>query len=207
MNKKVKITLHHNDLPDSVKTSSIVAVDTEALGLNHLRDRLCLVQLCFNDGEVHLVKISRNNLDAPNLKKILSDDKVMKLFHFARFDVAILYKTFGLDFKNIYCTKIASKIARTYTDSHSLKELCRELVGVNLSKQQQSSYWGSEDLTEDQKKYAASDVLYLQDIMEKLNIILNREKRYNFAKDCFKFLPTRVKLDLAGYEEGDIFAH
>ncbi len=199
--------LHQGDLPDGVATSSIVAIDTETLGLNPHRDRLCLVQLSFGNGDAELVQIARGQTRALNLERLLADPHVLKLFHFARFDVAILAKTFGFAPAPVYCTKIASKLTRTYTDRHGLKELVRELVGVEISKQQQSSDWGTATLTEAQQAYAASDVLYLHQLKEKLDVMLAREGRTEMARACFDFLPTRAKLDLAGWPETDIFSH
>lgn len=201
------IRLHQGDLPDSVATGPIVAIDTETLGLNPHRDRLCLVQLSFGDGNAELVQIAQGQTRAPNLERLLTDPNVLKLFHFGRFDIAILTKTFGVACAPVYCTKIASKLVRTYTDRHGLKDLTRELTGVELSKQQQSSDWGAATLTEAQQAYAASDVLYLHQLKEKLDAMLAREGRSEMAQACFDFLPMRAQLDLAGWPETDIFSH
>jgi ribonuclease D len=201
------INLHCGDLPDSFEFGASVAIDTETMGLVNQRDRLCLVQLSKGDGTADLVQIAAGQRDAPNLVRLLRDTRVEKLFHFARFDMAILQKTFGIMPGPIYCTKIASKLARTYTDRHGLKDLVRELQGQEISKQQQSSDWGAPDLTEAQLAYAASDVLHLHAIREKLDIMLQREGRFGLAVECFVFLPTRVRLDLMGWAETDIFAH
>jgi ribonuclease D len=202
------IFLHKNDLPNNLVPDNIssVAIDTEAMGLLHGRDRLCLVQLSFNDENAHLIQF-KDDYEAPNLKKILNNENITKIFHFARFDVSIIryyLETWALP---CYCTKIASRLVRTYTDNHSLKELCSELLSIKLNKQQQSSDWGNESLTEKQKIYAASDVLYLHKIKEKLDSMLKREKREELAKKCFEFLPTRIKLDFMGWENVDIFNH
>lgn len=201
------IRLHKGDLPDDIDYGSAVAIDTETLGLNPLRDRLCLVQLSGGDGNADLVQIAPDQSEAPNLTKLLADRAVTKLFHFARFDVASLYHAFGVLAEPLYCTKIASKLARTYTDRHGLKDLTRELLDIDLSKQQQSSDWGSETLSEAQKVYAASDVLHLHALREKLDRQLSREGRADFAAACFGFVPTRARLDLAGWDGEDIFAH
>jgi ribonuclease D len=201
------ITLHRGDLPDSFEFGASVAIDTETMGLVNQRDRLCLIQLSKGDGTAHLVQIAAGQREAPNLVRLLRDTRVEKLFHFARFDMGILQKTFGIMPGPIYCTKIASKLARTYTDRHGLKDLVRELLGQEISKQQQSSDWGAPDLTEAQLAYAASDVLHLHAIREKLDIMLQREGRFGLALECFAFLPTRVRLDLMGWAETDIFAH
>jgi len=201
------IRLHQGDLPADLPLGPIVAIDTETLGLNPHRDRLCLVQLSFGDGNAELVQIARGQTRAPNLEKLLADPNILKLFHFARFDVGILAKTFGFAPAPVYCTKIASKLTRTYTDRHGLKELVRELVGVEISKQQQSSDWGAAQLTDAQQAYAASDVLYLHALKDKLDAMLAREDRTQMAQACFDFLPTRARLDLAGWPETDIFAH
>ena len=201
------VELHQGDLPSGLDFGSSVAIDTETLGLNPLRDRLCLIQLSSGDGTAHLVQISKEADDAPNMKALLANHDVLKLFHFARFDIAVLYHAFGVMTWPLYCTKIASKLTRTYTDRHGLKDLCRELIGVEISKQQQSSDWGAQSLTPEQLKYAASDVLYLHDLKEKLDEMLNRENRVELAQACFEFLPSRAKLDLAGWSEADIFSH
>jgi ribonuclease D len=201
------INLHRGDLPGDFEAGTSVAVDTETLGLVPRRDRLCLVQLSKGDGTADLVQIAAGQRDAPNLVRLLRDTRVEKLFHFARFDMAILQKTFGIMPGPIYCTKIASKLARTYTDRHGLKDLVRELLGQEISKQQQSSDWGAPDLSEAQLAYAASDVLHLHAIRDKLDTMLQREGRFDLAVECFAFLPTRVRLDLQGWGETDIFAH
>ena len=201
------IRLHQGDLPSGGGQGPIVAIDTETLGLNPHRDRLCLVQLSFGDGDAELVQIAKGQTRAPNLEALLADPNILKLFHFARFDLAVLAKTFGFMPGPVYCTKIASKLTRTYTDRHGLKDLVRELVGVEISKQQQSSDWGAESLTEAQQAYAASDVLYLHQLKEKLDIMLAREGRADLASSCFQFLPARARLDLAGWPETDIFSH
>ncbi len=184
-----------------------IAIDTETTGLNLSRDRLCLIQLSNGDSNAHLVKFDLDKYEAPNLRKLLSNKGAMKIFHFARFDVAVVKKFLDVDLSNIYCTKIASKIARTYTDSHGLKELCRELLNVTISKQQQSSYWGAGALSQDQLVYAASDVLYLHKLRDKLDVMLRRENRTKLAHECFDFLTHRVALDLSGWEGVDIFAY
>ncbi|MHA1522774.1 MAG: ribonuclease D [Alphaproteobacteria bacterium] len=201
------VTLYRNDLPDDLDLGAMVAVDTEAMGLNPMRDRLCLVQLSSGDGSAHLVQIDKSVAPAPNLTRLLSDLNVTKLFHFARFDVAMLEHYLGVTTAPIYCTKIASKLARTFTDRHGLKDLCRELLSVDISKQQQSSYWGAENLTDAQKRYAASDVLYLHRLKDVLDTLLEREERAGLAQACFEFLPHRARLDLAGWGDIDIFAH
>ena len=202
-----EITLHVGDLPDGISFGKSVAIDTEAMGLNNHRDRLCLIQLSAGDGTVHVVQILKDQYDAPNLVKLLEDPQVIKIFHFARFDVAILNKYLGADTSPLYCTKIASKLARTYTDRHGLKNVVRELARVELDKEQQSSDWGAEELTPEQMKYCANDVLYLHVVMDKLNVMLERENRVELAQSCFDFLPTRAQLDLQGWPENDIFAH
>jgi ribonuclease D len=203
----MKIHLHKGDLPTSLDLGAIVAIDTETLGLNPNRDRLCLAQLSAGDGVCHAVQFAANDYAAPNLKKLLTDPKVTKLFHFARFDIAMFRKYLGVDCQPVYCTKIASKLVRTYTDRHGLKDLVRELLGVELSKEQQSSDWGAADLTEKQLAYAASDVAYLHQLKNALDAMLAREGRSHLAKACFDFLPTRAELDLEGWGETDIFAH
>ena len=205
------IELHRGDLPDGLNLGPVVAVDTETMGLNPARDRLCLIQLSAGDGVCHLVQIPLlrpgQQHHAPNLKALLEDPAVLKLFHFARFDLAALRAYLGVNCQPVYCTKIASKLVRTFTDRHGLKDLCKELLGVELSKQQQSSDWGADDLTAEQQKYAASDVLYLHQLKAKLDILLKREGRMEVAEACFRFLPTRAILDLAGWEDPDIFHH
>lgn len=201
------IHLHQGDLPADVSFGDSVAIDTETLGLNPHRDRLCLVQLSAGDGVCHLVRFQKGIYDAPNLKKLLADPGVTKLFHFARFDVAVLRHYLGVDTAPIYCTKIASKLVRTFTDRHGLKDLCRELIGVEISKQEQSSDWGAAQLTDAQMKYAASDVLHLHKLAAVLDTMLAREGRADIAAQCFAFLPMRARLDLEGWPEIDIFAH
>jgi len=203
----VDIHLHRGDLPDGVDFFFVVAMATETMGLNPHRDRLCLVQLSAGDGTGHLVQLAAGAYDAPNLKALLADPKVLKLFHFARFDVAVLRHYLGVDTAPIYCTKIASRLTRTFTDRHGLKDLCRDLLGVELSKQQQSSDWGAAELSDEQLRYAASDVLYLHRLRERLDEMLAREGRTEIARRCFEFLPTRARLDLEGWPELDIFAH
>jgi len=203
----VEIKLHRNDLPRGLKLGAVVAIDTETMGLNPQRDRLCLVQLSAGDGICHVVQFARGHYEAPNLKALLEDAKVTKLFHFARFDVATLRHHLGVACRPIYCTKIASKLARTFTDRHSLKDLCRELLGIELSKQQQLTDWGAERLSEEQLVYAASDVLHLHALRTKLDALLKREGRQALAEACFAFLPERAELDLGGWDDPDIFAH
>ncbi|MEN3976477.1 ribonuclease H-like domain-containing protein [Emcibacter sp. SYSU 3D8] len=201
------ITLHRGDLPSSLGFGSSVAIDTETMGLRPGRDRLCLVQLSSGDGTAHLVQIPQGEVSAPNLTALLADPAVLKLFHFARFDLAALFGRLGVMPQPVYCTKIASRLVRTYTDRHGLKELCRELLSVDMSKQQQSSDWGAADLSEAQLAYAASDVLYLHALKARLDVMLAREDRTAMAQACFDFLPMRARLDLAGWAEEDIFAH
>jgi ribonuclease D len=201
------IKLHHGDLPADVTFGSIVAIDTETMGLNPHRDRLCLVQLSSGDGNAHLVKMARGPYHAPRLAALLADPKVLKLFHFGRFDIAVLEHALGVKCEPVYCTKIAAKLTRTFTDRYGLKNLCQEILGVDLSKQQQTSDWGAETLTEEQMTYAASDVLYLHALKSKLDALLEREGRMELAQAAFRFLPTRARLDLAGWPEIDIFAH
>ena len=200
------ITLHKGDLPAGIDFGPVVAVDTEAMGLNLLRDNLTLVQLSSGDGTAHLVQLDRD-YNCPNLKKFLTDPKVLKLFHFARFDVSMMKRWMGIDCAPIWCTKIASKLARTYTDRHGLKDVAREIAGADMSKAQQSSDWGSAELTDAQLQYAASDVLYLHKIKDGLEAMLKREGRLELAEACFAFLPIRATLDLSGWAETDIFAH
>ena len=199
--------LHKGDLPNQLNLGPIVAIDCETMGLNFHRDRLCLVQLSSGDGIVHMVQIASGQHSAPNLCKLLSDEKVLKIFHFGRFDIAALLKTFGILTSPVYCTKIASKLVRTYTDRHGLKNLLQELLGIDISKQQQSSDWGAVTLTDAQLEYAASDVLYLHSLKDELDLRLLREGRMDLAKSSFDFLPTRARLDLTGWPETDIFAH
>ncbi|SLN25192.1 Ribonuclease D [Pseudoruegeria aquimaris] len=201
------IHLYNGDLPDGLDLGPAVAIDCETMGLNPHRDRLCLVQLSGGDGDAHLVQIEIGQTRAPKLCRLLEDPGVLKLFHYGRFDIAALYKAFGALAAPVYCTKIASKLVRTYTDRHGLKNLVSELLGADISKQQQSSDWGAETLTKAQMDYAASDVLYLHQLKEELDRRLAREGRSEMAQACFDFLPTRAKLDLAGWPEIDIFAH
>ena len=201
------IDLYRGDLPSGLNLGSVVAIDSETMGLKPQRDRLCLIQLSSGDGNAHLVQFERCNYTAPNLVKLLEDPDITKVFHYARFDVAIIKKYLRAQTNSIYCTKIASKLVRTYTDKHGLKDLCKELLDLDLSKQQQSSDWGAKNLTEEQKKYAASDVLYLHRIKEILDQRLLREEREELAAFCFEFLQTRANLDLIGYENEDIFSH
>jgi ribonuclease D len=201
------IRLHRGDLSDISQFGAVVAIDTETLGLNPNRDRLCLVQLSAGDGSADVVQMPLGDSEAPNLVKLLADPKRIKLFHYARFDLAVLANAFGVMPQPVYCTKVASRLARTYTDKHGLKDLVKELLGQDISKQQQSSDWGAETLTDAQVAYAAADVLHLHALKERLDIMLVREGRAELAESCFGFLPTRARLDLAGYTEEDIFAH
>ena len=201
------IHLHHDDLPADVDLGTAVAIDTATMGLNPHRDRLCLVQLSAGDGDAHLVKLANPATAAPRLSSLLADQTVTKLFHFARFDLAALSHSVGPVNGPIYCTKIASKLCRTYTDRHGLKDLCAELLGVEISKQQQSSDWGADTLSKAQQNYAASDVLYLHDLRAKLDVMLAREGRTEMAQACFSFLPVRAAMDLGGFSEMDIFHH
>ncbi|HYC14302.1 MAG TPA: ribonuclease H-like domain-containing protein [Stellaceae bacterium] len=203
----MSIHLHRGDLPAGLTWGEAVAVDTETMGLNPARDRLCLVQLSAGDGVCHLVQIATGQKAAPNLIALLTDPKVLKLFHFARFDLAILKHSFGISVAPVYCTKIASRLVRTFTDRHGLKDLARDLLNVELSKQQQSSDWGADELTPEQLKYAAADVLYLHRLKARLDEMLAREGRTALAESCFQFLTTRVDLDLRGWAAEDIFAH
>jgi ribonuclease D len=203
----VAFRLHRSDLPDDAAFGDAVAIDTETLGLEIGRDRLCLVQLSRGDGEADVVQIAPRQKRAPNLERLLADPNVLKLFHYGRFDMGVLCHAFGVMAGPVYCTKIASKLARTYTDRHGLKDLTRELLGVEISKQQQSSDWGAETLTDAQLAYAASDVLHLHAIREKLDAMLAREGRDGLARAAFAYLPERVRLDLAGFEDMDIFSH
>ncbi|MGR3806156.1 ribonuclease D [Marinibacterium profundimaris] len=200
-------TLYKNDLPDGLDMGPVVAIDCETMGLNPHRDRLCVIQMSGGDGNTHIVQVEKGQTEAPNLAKMLEDPNVLKLFHFGRFDIAAMYNTFGALAAPVYCTKIASRLVRTYTDRHGLKNLCSELLGVDISKQQQSSDWGAAELTPAQLDYAASDVLYLHKLREKFDDMLAREGRTEMAQACFDFLPMRAKLDLAGWPETDIFAH
>jgi len=199
--------LYQNDLPDGLDLGPVVAIDCETMGLNPQRDRLCVVQLSGGDGNAHLVQVAKGQTSAPNLERLLTDASVLKLFHFGRFDIAAMYNAFGALAAPVYCTKIASKLIRTYTDRHGLKYLLNELVGVDVSKQQQTSDWGAETLSAAQLDYAASDVLYLHRLRDALDARLLREGRMDMAQACFEFLPTRARLDLAGWPEIDIFAH
>ena len=203
----MKIKLHKNDLPDGLDLGSVVAIDSETLGLNPHRDRLCLVQLSSGDGTAHAVQFAPGSYAAPNLKRMLADPKALKLFHFARFDMAMFRRYLGVMTGPVYCTKIASKLVRTYTDRHGLKDLVKELLGVDMSKEQQSSDWGAAELSDKQLAYAASDVAHLHRLKDALDAMLEREGRTALARACFDFLPARVKLDLAGWPEVDIFAH
>jgi len=201
------IKLYKGDLPAALELGSSVAVDTEALGLNPLRDKLCLVQLSPGDGNAHLVQLDRTSYDAPRLKALLTNPDVLKIFHYARFDVATIKHYLGVETRPIYCTKIASRLTRTYTDRHGLKDLVKELLGIELNKQQQSSDWGVHVLSDAQKQYAAQDVLYLHEIKARLDQMLDREGRQKLAQSCFDFVNVRAALDLAGWTEEDVFAH
>jgi ribonuclease D len=199
--------LYQNDLPDGLDLGPIVAIDCETMGLHPHRDRLCVVQLSGGDGNAHLVQVAKGQTSAPNLAALLENPDVLKLFHFGRFDIAAMYNAFGALAAPVYCTKIASKLIRTYTDRHGLKYLLQELLSVDISKQQQTSDWGAPKLSDAQLAYAASDVLYLHRLREALNVRLEREGRMDLAQSCFEFLPTRARLDLAGWPEIDIFSH
>ena len=199
--------LHRGDLPDGLLFGDSVAIDTEAMGLNPHRDRLCLAQLSRGDGDAHLVQFAAGCYDAPNLKRLLADPGIVKLFHFARFDVAILYHYLGVMAYPLYCTKIASRLVRTFTDRHGLRDLCKDLLGVDLKKEQQTSDWGAASLSEEQLRYAASDVRYLHALRTRLDEMLAREGRTELAQRCFDFLQARALLDLEGWPEQDIFAH
>lgn len=201
------ITLHSGDLPEGLNLGPLIAVDTETLGLNLTRDRLCLVQLSAGDGTAHLVQLDRGSYNCPVLKGVLADPAVTKIFHYARFDIAVIARYLGVISRPVYCTKVASRLTRTYTDRHGLKDLVRELLGIDLSKQQQSSDWGAPDLTDAQLQYAAADVLYLHALKERLDALLQREARGDLAEACFGFLPARALLDIAGWADDDIFAH
>ena len=201
------VRLHHGDLPADYVPGDAIAIDTETLGLNPLRDRLCVVQISRGDGDADVVQIVGRIPEAPNLARVLADPTVQKIFHFGRFDVAVLFHRLGVMTTPVYCTKIASKLVRTYTDRHGLKDLARELIGIDLSKAQQSSDWAAEQLSPAQLDYAASDVLHLHALKRELDRMLAREGRTELAQSCFAFLPTRAKLDLLGWEETDIFAH
>lgn len=199
--------LYKNDLPDGLNLGPVVAIDCETMGLNPHRDRLCVIQMSGGDGDAHMVQVEKGQTSAPNLTAMLEDPEVLKLFHFGRFDIAAMYNAFGALAAPVYCTKIASKLIRTYTDRHGLKFLLQELLSVDVSKQQQTSDWGAETLTEAQLDYAASDVLYLHRLRDELDTRLAREGRVELAQSCFDFLPTRARLDLDGWPEIDIFAH
>jgi ribonuclease D len=203
----VTIYLHKTDLPDGLTLGPVVAIDTETMGLDARRDRLCVVQLSSGDGHAHLVQIAKGQTRAPNLERMLTDPAVLKLFHFGRFDIAMLQQAFGVRTAPVWCTKVAAKLVRTFTDRHGLKDLCKELIGVDLSKQQQTSDWGSPELSPEQLTYAASDVLHLHALWARLETLLRREGRLELAEACFAFLPARTRLDLLGYEDPDIFAH
>lgn len=203
----MRVSVFKNDLPDNFELEGDLAVDTEAMGLNFHRDRLCVVQISNGNGDSYLVQFDGKNYSAPNLKKMLLDKSRVKIFHYARFDIAIIKKYLEIDLDNIFCTKIASKLSRTYTDSHGLKDLCRDLLKVNLSKQQQSSYWGSQELTDEQKEYAAKDVVYLHSLRKILIERLSELCRLTVAEKLFEFLPTRANLDLTGWNDIDIFSH
>ena len=201
------IELHEGDLPDTVRFGAAVAVDTETMGLNPNRDRLCLVQLSGGNGDCHIVRLRKGQYDARNLKALMADAAVTKIFHFARFDIAVIRRFLGVVATPLYCTKIASRLTRTFTDRHGLKDLCKDLLGIELSKEQQTSDWGATELSQAQLKYAANDVLHLHALRAKLDELLAREGRRELADACFRFLPTRAELDLAGWPEDDIFAH
>ena len=203
----MKNYVYRGDLPDDLDLGPTVAIDCETMGLNPKRDRLCVVQLSSGDGNAHLVQVAKGQSSAPNLCRMLDDPNVLNLFHFGRFDIAAMFETFGALTAPVYCTKIASRLVRTYTDRHGLKNLLQELLSVDISKQQQSSDWGSKKLSKAQIEYAASDVLYLHRLRDSLNQMMIREDRMEVAQSCFDFLPTRAKLDLAGWPDNDIFAH
>lgn len=203
----MKIKIYKDDIPISLNLGNVVAIDTEAMGLNHLRDRLCLIQISSGNGICYLIKINNVKKKPHNLLKLLNDKKILKIFHYARFDVGILNYTYKLNIKNIYCTKIASKLARTFTDKHGYKDLCKDLLNENILKEQQTSDWGSISLTKSQQKYAASDVFYLHKLRLKLNEMLIRENRMKLAEGCFNFIEHRVMLDLSGWSDLDIFKH
>jgi len=203
----MKIELHHGDLPEGLSFGPILAMDTEAMGLHPVRDRLCLAQMTDGSGTVHIVKFGQPPLKAPRLKAVLKDKKILKLYHFARFDIALLKSYLGVEVSPVYCTKIASKLVRTFTERHGLKDLVKELVGVDLAKQQQTSDWGAETLSQAQLEYAASDVIHLHKLKEALDRLLAREGRMKIAQACFDFLPTRAELDTLEWVEEDVFAH
>ena len=201
------ITLHRGDLPDGLDLGEVIAVDSETMGLDPARDRLCVVQLSAGDGRAHLVQLPPGEYAAPNLRRMLADPNRLKLFHYARFDLAVLRRYLGIACTPVYCTKIASKLVRTYTDRHGLKDLVRELLGIELDKGEQSSDWGAETLSQAQQRYAARDVLHLHELRARLDLMLRREHRVELAQACFDFLPWRVALDLAGWPEQDVFSH
>ena len=201
------VHLHNDDVPDDLDFGDSVAIDTETMGLNPHRDRLCVVQISSGDGDAHLIKLGQPIKPCPNLVRLLTNKEIIKIFHFARFDIAVLTKNVARIQGPVYCTKIASKLCRTYTDKHGLKDLCRELLGIDISKQHQSSDWGADELTKEQKDYAAGDVLYLHRIKAKLDFMLAREKREVLAASCFAFLSTRTQLDLDGFADTDVFHH
>ena len=203
----MSVELHQGDLPSDVDFGSSIAIDTETQGLNPLRDRLCLIQMSAGDGTAHLVQFEPGGYDAPNLKRVLADPDILKIYHFARFDLAVIQRYLQIMTTPVYCTKVASRLVRTYTDRHGLKDLCRELIGLDLSKQQQSSDWAATDLSREQLNYAASDVLHLHGLKEKLDMMLLRESRMEIAQTCFDFLPMRAELDLKGWQNEDIFSH
>jgi ribonuclease D len=201
------ITLHHGDLPAGLDLGGVIAVDSETMGLDPARDRLCVVQLSAGDGHAHLVQLAPGEYAAPNLRRMLADRGRLKLFHYARFDLAVLRRYLEIDCAPVYCTKIASRLVRTYTDRHGLKDLVRELLGIELDKGEQSSDWGAETLSPSQQRYAARDVLHLHELRARLDLMLRRENRTELAQACFDFLPWRVALDLAGWPEQDVFSH
>ena len=203
----MKIHLFHNDIPEDFKLKGDIAIDTETMGLNIHRDKLCLIQLCDEDGQICLVRFTNASYDTPVLRSILLDPERIKIFHFARFDVAVIKYYLDIHIENIFCTKIASRLTRTYTDSHGLKELCRELLNVQISKQQQSSDWDADVLSQDQQEYAARDVIYLHQLRDKLSKMLKKRERLLMAEKLFAFIPTRTELDLNGWNDFDIFAH
>lgn len=203
----MSVELHRGDLPSDIDFGTSVAIDTETQGLNPLRDRLCLIQMSSGDGTAHLVQFEAGGYDAPNLKRMLSDPDVLKIYHFARFDLAVIQQYLGVMTTPVYCTKVASRLVRTYTDRHGLKDLCKELLNVDLSKQQQSSDWAAAELSREQRNYAASDVLHLHALKERLDTMLERENRAEIARSCFDFLPSRARLDLMGWHDEDIFSH
>ncbi|MCP5362750.1 MAG: ribonuclease D [Rickettsiaceae bacterium] len=203
----MRVTVFYNDLPSNFQLPGDIAIDTETMGLDLNRDRLCLLQISNGDGEAYLVQFPKDNYDAPNLKNLLLDKNREKIFHFARFDLAVIKKYLEIELSNVFCTKIASILVRTYTEHHGLKDLCKELLGINISKQQQSSYWGTLQLSEEQKEYAAKDVIYLHSLKEILTSMLIAENRNDIAYKLFDFLPTRANLDLMGWNEIDIFSH